>query len=86
MNRELEKVKLERSRPNGARIREPPQRLSDLLLDPNQGNSGMHEPPVQLDLMSPRGYRGVLNGGELDGIRSRDDNRWLGSARNRIVL
>ena len=85
MNRELEKVKLERSRPGAARIREPPQRLSDLMANENAG-SGIHEPPVQLDFMSPRGYRGGVSGGELDGIGNRDDGRWLAAARNRIVF
>lgn len=83
LNRELEKLKLEKSRPgnNNSRLREPPQRLSDLLANPHAG-APSYEPPVRLDLMSPRDERLF---GDLDGF----DRRPLGGqgySRNRVIL
>ncbi|CAH3023274.1 unnamed protein product [Porites evermanni] len=81
VNREFERLKLEKSRPGSNRIREPPQRLSDLLSTPGIGVV-MHEPAVRLDLMSPRDDGGYSR--ELDGIGSR--NIFNGLARDRVIL
>lgn len=81
VNREFERLKLEKSRPGSNRIREPPQRLSDLLSTPGIGVV-MHEPPVRLDLMSPRDDGGYSR--ELDGIGSR--TIFNGLARDRVIL
>lgn len=80
LNREFERLKLEKSRPGYNRIREPPQRLSDLLSTANTGASA-HEPAVRLDLMSPRDD-GYLR--ELDGIGSRTS--YNGISRDRVIL
>nr|XP_058969150.1 uncharacterized protein LOC131795585 [Pocillopora verrucosa] len=80
LNREFERLKLEESRPGYNRIREPPQRLSDLLSTANTGASA-HEPAVRLDLMSPRDD-GYLR--ELDGIGSRTS--YNGISRDRVIL
>lgn len=80
LNREFERLKLEKSRPGYNRIREPPQRLSDLLNTANTGASA-HEPAVRLDLMSPRDD-GYLR--ELDGIGSRTS--YNGISRDRVIL
>lgn len=80
LNREFERLKLEKSRPGYNRIREPPQRLSDLLSTANTGTSA-HEPAVRLDLMSPRDD-GYLR--ELDGIGSRTS--YNGISRDRVIL
>ena len=80
LNREFERLKLEKSRPGYNRIREPPQRLSDLLSTVNTGTSA-HEPAVRLDLMSPRDD-GYLR--ELDGIGSRTS--YNGISRDRVIL
>lgn len=81
VNREFERLKLEKSRPGSNRIREPPQRLSDLLSTPGAG-AVMHEPAVRLDLMSPRDDGGYSR--ELDGIGSR--TIFNGLARERVIL
>ncbi|KAJ7389653.1 Sodium channel and clathrin linker 1 [Desmophyllum pertusum] len=83
LNREFEKLKLEKSRPAGSnRIWEPPQRLSDLLNTANTGAS-IHEPAVRLDLMSPRDDGGYSR--ELDGIGSRMI-QFNGISRDRVIL
>ena len=80
LNRELERLKLEKSRPgNHSRIREPPQRLSDLMANPNAGPA--YEPPVRLDLMSPRDERLY---GDLDGFERRPIGEVF--SRNRVIL
>lgn len=81
LNREFERLKLEKSRPGFNRIREPPQRLSDLLSTANAGAS-IHEPAVRLDLMSPREDGGFSR--ELDGIGSR--RTFDGTSRDRVIL
>lgn len=81
LNREFERLKLEKSRPGFNRIREPPQRLSDLLSTANAGAS-IHEPAVRLDLMSPREDGGFSR--ELDGIGSR--TTFNGTSRDRVIL
>ena len=81
LNREFERLKLEKSRPGSNRIREPPQRLSDLLSTANAGAS-VHEPAVRLDLMSPR-EDGAFSR-ELDGIGSRA--AFNGISRDRVIL
>lgn len=53
LNREFERLKIRKSRPGYSRIREPPERLSDLLTSTIVGSTA-HEPAVRLDLMSPR--------------------------------
>ncbi|KAL9973731.1 hypothetical protein ACROYT_G020221 [Oculina patagonica] len=81
LNREFERLKLEKSRPGSNRIREPPQRLSDLLSTANAGSS-FHEPAVRLDLMSPREDGGYSR--ELDGIGSR--TAFNGISRDRVIF
>ena len=81
LNREFERLKLEKSRPGSNRIREPPQRLSDLLSTANAG-APIHEPAVRLDLMSPREDGGFSR--ELDGIGSR--TAFNGISRDRVIL
>lgn len=81
LNRELERLKLERGRPgNGNRTRDPQQRFSNLLTNGIAG-APSREPALRLDLMSPRN-EGLL--GDLDGFerRPRDD----GFSRNRPIL
>lgn len=82
LNREFERLKLEKSRPGSNRIREPPQRLSDLLSAANAGSSSIHEPAVRLDLMSPREDGGFAR--ELDGIGSRTVVN--GISRDRVIF
>lgn len=53
LNREFERLKIQKSRPGYSRIREPPERLSDLLTSTIVGSTAL-EPAVRLDLMSPR--------------------------------
>ncbi|XP_068701911.1 sodium channel and clathrin linker 1-like isoform X1 [Montipora foliosa] len=79
LNREFERLKLQKSRPGYSRIREPPQRLSDLLTTTIAGPT-VHDPAVRLDLMSPRiddrfsqdfdgtGPRTLLNGISTDRV------------------
>lgn len=81
LSREFERLKLEKSRPGSNRIREPPQRLSDLLSTANAG-APIHEPAVRLDLMSPREDGGFSR--ELDGIGSR--TALNGISRDRVIL
>lgn len=80
-NREFERLKLEKSRPGPSRIREPPQRLSDLLTTPSTG-AAMHEHAVRLDLMSPRDDGRFSR--ELDGIGSRTFLNTV--SRDRVIL
>ena len=80
-NREFERLKLEKSRPGPNRIREPPQRLSDLLTTPSTG-AAMHEPAVRLDLMSPRDDGRFSR--EPDAIGSR--TLLNGFSRDRVIL
>ena len=81
INREFERLKLENSRPGSNRIREPPQRLSDLLSTASAG-AAMREPAVRLDLMSPRDDGGYPR--ELDGIGSR--TFFNGISKDRVIL
>ena len=81
LNRELERLKLEKNRPGFNRIREPPQRLSDLLSTASAG-AAMLEPAVRLDLMSPRDDGGFSR--ELDGTGSRTFLN--GISRDKVIL
>jgi len=79
LNKELERLKLERSRPgNGNKTRDPASRL---LTNGVAGVPG-HEPAIRLDVMSPRN-EGLF--GDLDGFERRpaiDDSY----SRNRFML
>lgn len=81
VNREFERLKLEKSRPGSNRIREPPQRLSDLLNTASAG-AAMRESAVRLDLMSPRDDGGYSR--ELDDIGSR--TFFNGISKDRVIL
>ena len=81
VNREFERLKLEKSRPGSNRIREPPQRLSDLLNTASAG-AAVRESAVRLDLMSPRDDGGYSR--ELDDIGSR--TFFNGISKDRVIL
>lgn len=81
LNREFERLKIQKSRPGYSRIREPPERLSDLLATTITGST-LHEPAVRLDLMSPRNEERFTR--DLNATSSR--TLLNGISRDRVIL